>query len=573
MKKHVIVIILSMCLMMGILATTAWAAAAPVTSGSCGVSATWSYDATTKTLTINGSGSIGGFVNYPGQLQAEVENVEFSGSFTELTQRAFYNFRNLTSISIPDGIEKIGSDAFSHCENLSHVVIPVSATMFVDGAFYDCPLLTTAGPIGSNCNIEFGWTDTIPACAFKGLYSLTEIVFPDNLKTIGVSAFTGTGLTQVEIPSPVTEIGGLAFSGCNSLTKITIPNTVTTIGSSAIYYCPKLKELNIPASVIRINGGSYFKGMFGGCTELENITVDPANTVYASQDGALFSKEKTTLYCVPQGKSSFVIPASVTKIEVGAFCGCTKLTEINIPYGVTSISFDAFGGCTSLTKLIIPNSVTSTYFDFQDCTALTEVTLPGHDNSGTISAPSLTTVKISEGAKRLSGTFSRLSTLTTVYLPASLKELGPNTFAHCTQLKNVYFAGTQAQWDALTIADGNQELSLATVICTGTGSEVPVDPDDPNTPDTLDVSIAPGSLGQKLTVQVQSGHWLTIQTRRAGSITISSVQAPAGVGGVVSVTVSATAGSTIQVWETADEMTFTNGVPDNQILGTATREL
>lgn len=673
------------CIAFFLLAPTALAADVSATSGTCGDSATWSYDQTTKTLTISGSGVIEDVSTHVWQWKDEITNVAFNGSFTQIGHHAFRSLSKLTKISIPDGVTRIGDSAFPTC--LAHMVIPnsVSSIDWYGGSY---SLLTTAGPIGSSCAIEYGWTDAIPVGAFAECSSLTQFTFPDNVKVIGDHAFVNTGLTQVTILNTVTEIGegafagtglteltipatvtklgynvfgrcqGLshvviqanasaispnrplyegqyhnpttnkteaacplltsvgplgsgsnieigwdtipayAFAGCNGLktitlpdtvktigenafntctglTTLTIPNSVTTIGNRAISYCPNLKALNIPASVIRINNGH--DGVFGGCTSLETITVDPGNTVYSAQDGALFSKEKATLYCVPQGKSSFTIPAGVTTIENYAFSSCTKLTDISIPSGVTEIGSNAFTGCSGLTKLVIPNGVTSSYFIFYNCTALTEVTLPGTAyHYGSISGPSLTTVRISEGAKELSGTFSGVTTLTDVYLPASLTRIGQNSFANCSNLKNIYFAGTQAQWDALTIADGNQELSLATVVCTGTGETPPVNPDNPDTPtppETLGVTTAPGGLGQHLTVQVQAGHWLTIQTRRAGSIAISSIQAPVGVSGVVTVTFSAPSGSIVQVWETENELTFVNGVPTNKILKTVVKEL
>lgn len=483
-------------------------------------------------------------------------------TIAEIGHNAFAE-TGVTEVTIPAHVTKLGTNIFNRCQNLSHIIIKADASA-ITGPLYSnytdsfgnqvigCPLLTSVGPIGSGSSIEIGG-DTIPASAFAGCVGLQTITIPETVKTIGDQA----------------------FNTCTGLTQITIPDTVTTIGSRAISYCPNLKVLNIPASVIRINNGH--DGMFGGCTNLETITVDSENTVYTAQDGALFSKEKTTLYCVPQGKSGFTIPVGVNKIENGAFSGCTKLTEINIPSGVTEIGYDAFTDCSGLTKLVIPDGVMSNFFNFRGCTALTEVTLPGSANYySSINGPSLTTVRILEGTKEISGTFSGVTTLTDVYLPASLTHISQNTFANCSNLKNVYFAGTQAQWDALTIADGNQELSLATVVCTGAGENPPVDPDNPDIPappETLGITAAPGGLGQRLTVQVQSGHWLTIQTRRAGSIAISSIQAPTSAGGMVTVAFSAPSGSIVQVWETENELTFVNGVPTNPILKTVVKEL
>ena len=67
-------------------------------------------------------------------------------------------------------------------------------------------------------------------------------------------------------------------------------------------------------------------------------------------------------------------------------------------------------------------------------------------------------------------------------------------------------------------------------------------------------------------MRVEGGHWLTVQVHRAGTIVLSSIQAPGT--GMVTLTFSAAAGSVVQVWETENEMTFTNGVRNNKILAT-----
>lgn len=556
-KKHISILILVVCLM-AMLSVTAIATEEPVTSGSCGEDSTWSYNRDSKTLTISGSGSIwissGGF-----RWRDEVEEVEFNGNITEIGNWAFRSFPNLTNIVIPDSVTVIEGGAFWGCTNLSHVLIPSSVREFRDDAasyeygvgdpiFADCPL-TSAGPIGSGCDIEFGWTDSIPESAFLGCRNLTDVSIPEGIKSIGQDAFAISGLTEVEIPE----------------------------------------------TVIRIN-----EGAFARCRSLNNISVASGNVIYASQDGALMDKEKTALLLCPGGKTNYTVPGSVRTIgknafymsvnirditlpngletiEGNAFKGCTGLTELVLPASLNTIGRSAFGDCSGLTSLVIPTGVTGVEFDFWGCTSLTEVSLPGNELYYRISGPGLAAVRIAEGTKCLNGTFSGLTTLTTVYLPASLEEIGENTFANCSNLTTVYFAGSQAEWDTITIAKDNQELSLVTVVCTGT--DIPTEPDKPDTPSipdvpgTLELTGEPGGLGRRLTVQVQAGHWLTIQTRRAGSIAISSIQTPRGTDNTVTLTFSAPTGSIVQIWETAVELEFANGVPTTPILNTVTKEL
>ena len=70
--------------------------------------------------------------------------------------------------------------------------------------------------------IENGVTK-ISNSAFSGCANLTEATIPDSVTYIDNSAFSSTGLTSIEIPSPFAYISNTAFSGCNALQSIKIP--------------------------------------------------------------------------------------------------------------------------------------------------------------------------------------------------------------------------------------------------------------------------------------------------------------------------------------------------------------
>jgi len=221
--------------------------------------------------------------------------------------------------------------------------------------------------------------------------SIASVVIEAGVTSIGSAAFSGFGaLTSVTIPSSVTSIyTGRTFDGCSKLTAITvdednanyasvdgvlfdkakttiimfpvgktgaftIPNSVESIGGSA-FPSTGLTAITIPSSVASIADRTFDN--FGALT---SITVDEDNANYASSDGVLFNKAKTTLIRCPSRKTgAYTIPESVTAIEQFSFYGCTGLTSINIPNSVTAIEQFSFYGCTGLTSINIPYSVTS----------------------------------------------------------------------------------------------------------------------------------------------------------------------------------------------------------------------
>lgn len=563
MKRKILSTFLCLCMVLTLLPVAALAAE---DSGSCGDSATWTFDESTKTLTISGEGAID-FDGVSYQAKSEAEAIEFNGNFTAF--KRFHSFSNLQSITIPDGVTDLDNFSFRDCPNLSHIVIPASVTNISRySSSIDCPV-TTAGPIGSGCDIEFGWTEAIPDNAFRNFKNLTSVTLPDGVQSIGEYAFVYTGLTSITIPDSVKLIGSSAFAGCEGLTQVSIPASVLRLGSSA--------------------GNEYT--VFSGCKNLSEISVDPNIVEYSSQDGVLFNKEKSRLIWCPPAKTEYIIPDGVADIGAYAFSGSSNLSSITIPDSVTSIGRSAFASCSGLTDVVIPASVTSVDVGaFENCTGLVNAALYGGSWAlrGTFDGCSnLKTVNIAGDVERLDAPFVGCANLTEVSLPAALTRIGANTFANCLKLQKITYAGTETQWGQIKIESGNQEISQATLVCTGTDTpETPDTPDTPETPDTpdtpdipdtpdmpgtLDTTSVNGGLGKCLTVQVQSGHWLTIQTRRAGSISLTSIQADGN--GTVSIIFSVPIGSALQLWETEEEMTFTNGIPDNPILKTFAQEI
>ena len=139
-----------------------------------------------------------------------------------------------------------------------------------------------------------------------------------------------------------------AFSYCYSLSEIVIPSSVTSIGNSAFSSCDSLKYISIPKSVIGLNGNPFAE--WNG--KLECLSP---NFVY--EDDVLFNKDKSRIISFRKlNIKSYVIPSSVTSIGDWAFLGCRSLSEIVIPSSVTSIGDSAFYNCSfpnNLTKELI----------------------------------------------------------------------------------------------------------------------------------------------------------------------------------------------------------------------------
>jgi hypothetical protein len=258
------------------------------------------------------------------------ESVTYNGktySVTSIGWAAFNQCRDLTSITIPNSVTSIGSDAFLYC-GVKKVIVP---------------------DIAAWCGISFGNEYANPSVYAHHLFSDEE-----------------TEIKNLVIPNGVTSIGGCAFYGCSGLTSVTIPNSVTSIGDGAFSGCSSLQYNEY--------GNAYYLG------NNENpylVFIKPKTTditTCAINEGCKFIHSDAFSSC--SGLTSITIPNSVTGIGSGAFSRCSGLTSVTIGNGVTSIGASAFSECSGLTSVTIPNSVTSIGVSaFRNCTSLTSVTI------------------------------------------------------------------------------------------------------------------------------------------------------------------------------------------------------
>lgn len=274
--------------------------------------------------------------------------------------------------------------------SLKSVVFGQNIKSIGNSAFYGCQQLES---ITLNSNLE-----TLSSSTFENCYKLASVNLQDTKVTaIPSDCFYRCGLTEINIPATITEVGSYAFYGCDSalvitvdcatipescfqpnnsdkskLTTINIGKNVKSIGNSAFYNQRHINAVNIDPEVSELVIGSY---VFSDCDALETITL-PA--------GVKSLGENMFYSCNSLKTVIFDENSTIETIPYNCFADCTSLETLTLPNSVKTVGTSVFSGCSSLRELtfgtgIEANGFPSSYYNylFSGCSNMEKMTLPG----------------------------------------------------------------------------------------------------------------------------------------------------------------------------------------------------
>ena len=282
---------------------------------------------------------------------SEKTSVTIKYGTTSINNYAFYNCKNLKSISLPDTLTFIYRNAFSSCKELSSITIPKN--VFSNSCtFTGCDnLYITVEEGNSSYSSKNGGlynkagTRLIAWPCAKGSISLKEV------ETLDSGCFTNnTRITYVDLSS-LNVLPSSTFQGCTSLKGVKLSEQLTSIPYSAFYGCSSLEGITLPQSITSINYGA-----FKNCSSLKAITIPSSvETISSSAFEYCSSLEEVTV--------------DAKEIESFTFYDCPKLKKVTIKSNVEKIAYYNFYAYpTSLESVVFEDSSnwyksTSSYYD------------------------------------------------------------------------------------------------------------------------------------------------------------------------------------------------------------------
>ncbi len=452
-------------------------------------------DATNKTVAVTYRGS--SYSQYSNEYTGSVvipESVTYNSStysVTSIEYKAFCGCSGLTSIEIPNSVTSIGERAFDGCSGLTSIVIGNSVTSIGDFAFSGCirpktiinfsNLTFSKGPTGNGYvayyadkvynvpngskedDFIFGKQNNVNTLLYY-LGNASELTLPDDCKgenyVIGANVFkNNTTISSIVIPNSVTSIGNSAFSGCSGLKKAiwltnTPPSGYKNVGATYNYVANNqysglnnTKIYPYLSSMFEVDGVKYVPVSLAertcdaiDCTYNDTTSIDIVIGKTVSYKGISMNVKEIMPYALYANKKIKSVKfENEGNIGNYAFSGCTALQTADIS-NEGNIGGYAFSGCTALQSADISNKGNIGDYAFSGCAALTTATVSNEGNIGNYAfsgCTTLTTATVSNEGGIGNYAFSDCSNLVEATLGDNVTSIGVEAFNGCSSLSNI----------------------------------------------------------------------------------------------------------------------------------------
>lgn len=320
----------------------------------------------------------------------KLQNFEIPVNVTKISDCSFGGCIEINSIKISKNLQEININAFYNCTKLNNIEIDKENKNFnfENGILFNKEktqmIIILPNAIKVDTLVVPNTVTTLKVSNLTSYSQLTKLELPESITYIDPSMFQTLKINKitidsnnstymatdeaiyskdktqmvfyfiqkanVEIEERVKSINSYCFFKNKALTKIKLPSSLTQIGGLAFWGCNNLQQLDLGEKIIFLDPIFIY-----GLDDIK-VTIDSNNVKYMIKDNVIYSKDGKTLITIIGNPTEFVIPKGVTKIGDRAFHNKYNLQKITIPEGVTEIGA-SFNYCTALKEIEIPSSV------------------------------------------------------------------------------------------------------------------------------------------------------------------------------------------------------------------------
>lgn len=407
---------------------------------------------------------------------------------TEIAANAFKENANIKSVTLSEGLVKIGEGAFARCVNITgDLIIPSTVTTIEGGYTWDDQgafqgtSISSVTILDGNVPIDLG-NNMFKNCralqtvtlsgrireighgCFAEDMSLETVVFSESGQplTIGEQAFMNTMLTNLELPDTVTTVGASAFRQCLSLEKVTLGKNVESIGAFAFYGNTALTEITLNEGLKTIGQAAFgFCSSLGGKLVIPS-TVETIDSGYSWESNGAFQSTAIT-------ELEFKDSDTPLDIMCNTFRDCGNLVKVSFPARLRMISDNCFMDDSNLKTVNFVNgnnSLTVGTNSFYQ-TAVESVVFPDNTeiigNAAFANCATLKEISLNEGLLTIGGlAFVNCKNLSCeLVIPSTVTEIGGGySWEQCGAFENTGI------W-SVTIKDGNAGISIGDTVFRG----------------------------------------------------------------------------------------------------------
>ncbi len=373
----------------------------------------WNYDANYAIL--RGYDGAGGNVVVPAEIDGFTVDViginVFKGdtitsltlpeTVLELRSNAVASCEKLTSVTLPQSLVVINRMNFFSCNALSEVTIPAGVRYIGDTSFRFCDALRKITFEGVCPAIDMDCFSVLPddavayvpddqleayTAAFENAGSTVSVQpsgknavlvenngyvedeFDFDASTGTITSYNGYA-TYLAIPetiggAPVTAIGPEAFARHAYLAFLELPEGLESIGDSAFYNCETLGRVRFPSTLKTIGSNAFYNAYKSSVLELTSVE---SIGDYAFYFAGL--------------KGSLELPEGLKSIGENAFEACTNMgANLYLPSTLESIGSNAFKGDYNIQYIVLESPTAPMLGEnvFAGCDYLYDIDLNAH---------------------------------------------------------------------------------------------------------------------------------------------------------------------------------------------------